>query len=656
MSDGMVRAMAGGVENRFYNRAIAAKRTMGSAFKPFVFAAALQLGWSPVDLLRNKRDVFLFQGQPYFPRPDHQSPHDQVSLSWAGVHSENVASVWLLYHLCDHLSNEQLKNVASHLDMAPKIINGEEEPYRNFKARLRDKYGIVVDREALRQAAYHHAVSSLETDFLFAGRQKEYERLKHLHYGLGFSSFTDNIREELDQDEEGDEGGLSKAEEKELAWRKDLMAENFMALEGLFREMQTFRGNIEAYSMGLYEFKDFQEPDQAEIFYDRFNDDYLFVKRSRATAAMIPIEREKLRKFIQDQDDEGRKKFWENVRLGGVFSVAAFRMVSEQVQSDLKRLEEKLPYSMDVLTHVQDYRVMLGLRYLVALGRQAGIRSQLEPVLSFPLGSNVTTLLESVRMYEGLATGKVVLPGEEGEENQDLLTVLDRIESADGELLYKPVRTQQDLLAPEIRDSIGHVLENVVKFGTGRYADTNVKISGGKTPSGQSFTEMSLKVPLLGKTGTANRYTNAAFLGYLPGVAKERDGMVIDGGYAVGVYVGFDDNKVMRRGATKVTGALGALPAWTEIVNELLEEEGAADMLDPVDLSFNGLILKRSRTGLLNLSVSADDGGKLNEPVKVVDERNRYSPSIMAAGRIDGPGWFVPDRRPRAFWDGQVRF
>lgn len=67
MQRGMIRAMAGGMENRFFNRAVAAKRLMGSTLKPFLFTAALQLGWTPLDELDNQRNVFLFLGQPYFP-------------------------------------------------------------------------------------------------------------------------------------------------------------------------------------------------------------------------------------------------------------------------------------------------------------------------------------------------------------------------------------------------------------------------------------------------------------------------------------------------------------------------------------------------------------------------------------------------------------
>lgn len=109
MKDGAIRAMVGGFQNHFFNRAVSAKRPMGSVIKPLVYCAALQLGWNSADALDNRRDVFVFQKQPYFPRPDHESPFERVSMSWAGVHSENLATVWLLYHLCDRLSPAQFK-------------------------------------------------------------------------------------------------------------------------------------------------------------------------------------------------------------------------------------------------------------------------------------------------------------------------------------------------------------------------------------------------------------------------------------------------------------------------------------------------------------------------------------------------------------------
>ena len=190
LKDGAIKGMAGGAENRFFNRAIQARRTMGSAFKPLVYAAALQLGWNTADVLRNSRDLFVFNGQPYFPRPDHKSPFEWVSMNWAGVLSENVASVWLLAHLCDRLSPAQFREVATHVGLAPQTLDGAEESYRSYSTRIRDNYGILINSEMLRAAAYRKAVASLETDFVFDGMLDEYSILQNLHYGQNFDRFA----------------------------------------------------------------------------------------------------------------------------------------------------------------------------------------------------------------------------------------------------------------------------------------------------------------------------------------------------------------------------------------------------------------------------------------------------------------------------------
>ncbi len=55
-ADGAVRAMVGGRDTRVvgaFNRATQAKRQTGSAFKPFVYAAALDLGYSPYDIIED---------------------------------------------------------------------------------------------------------------------------------------------------------------------------------------------------------------------------------------------------------------------------------------------------------------------------------------------------------------------------------------------------------------------------------------------------------------------------------------------------------------------------------------------------------------------------------------------------------------------------
>jgi len=78
MQHGMVRAMAGGYFNRFFNRAVDAKRQLGSTFKPLVYTAALQLKWNSLDPLMNVPELYLFQGTGYVPKPDHEPPSGEV--------------------------------------------------------------------------------------------------------------------------------------------------------------------------------------------------------------------------------------------------------------------------------------------------------------------------------------------------------------------------------------------------------------------------------------------------------------------------------------------------------------------------------------------------------------------------------------------------
>jgi len=227
MRKGSILAMAGGMENRFFNRAIDGKRLMGSTFKPFLFAAALQLGWNSVDLLDNRRNIFVFMDRPYFPRPDHHSPFDRVSMSWAGVKSENVAAVWLLYHLADYLTPPRLRDVARFLDMAPRRTDRGEESYQQFRARIRDRFGIVVNRAVLEQAAYDLAVKSLEADFLFEDRAAAYAQLQRLPYGLHFDQYLQPLQKKIKQPK------LKERKRRELQLRIKLLGRSYLRLQPL---------------------------------------------------------------------------------------------------------------------------------------------------------------------------------------------------------------------------------------------------------------------------------------------------------------------------------------------------------------------------------------------------------------------------------------
>ena len=90
---GDVRAMVGGrdyLESQF-NRAVAARRQPGSAFKPFVYAAALEAGWPVSALVQDVPQRF----GDYQPRNFGGRYWGPVTMKQALVMSLNAGTVWL---------------------------------------------------------------------------------------------------------------------------------------------------------------------------------------------------------------------------------------------------------------------------------------------------------------------------------------------------------------------------------------------------------------------------------------------------------------------------------------------------------------------------------------------------------------------------------
>jgi 1A family penicillin-binding protein len=94
---GDILAMVGGRNYNAspYNRAVRSRRQPGSAFKPFVYAAALDRGLSPVTVLDSLHSVTAPGKQEWSPRNAEEGSPDESTLREALLESNNQAAVAL---------------------------------------------------------------------------------------------------------------------------------------------------------------------------------------------------------------------------------------------------------------------------------------------------------------------------------------------------------------------------------------------------------------------------------------------------------------------------------------------------------------------------------------------------------------------------------
>jgi len=125
--DGAVRALVGGknyAESQF-NRAVAAKRQPGSAFKPFVYLTALERGLTP-ESVREDKPVALKGWKPENYSRDYHGP---VTLSQALALSLNTVSVRLTLEVGPSAvaRTAYRLGIASKLDANPSLALGTSE-------------------------------------------------------------------------------------------------------------------------------------------------------------------------------------------------------------------------------------------------------------------------------------------------------------------------------------------------------------------------------------------------------------------------------------------------------------------------------------------------------------------------------------------------
>src|SRR6187399_2652752 len=125
--DGAVRALVGGknyAESQF-NRAVAAKRQPGSAFKPFVYLTAIERGLTP-DTVREDKPIAV---KGWKPENYHHEYHGPVTLTKALAFSLNTVAVRLTQEFgATAVARTAYRlGIASKLDANPSLALGTSE-------------------------------------------------------------------------------------------------------------------------------------------------------------------------------------------------------------------------------------------------------------------------------------------------------------------------------------------------------------------------------------------------------------------------------------------------------------------------------------------------------------------------------------------------
>jgi penicillin-binding protein 1A len=184
----------------------------------------------------------------------------------------------------------------------------------------------------------------------------------------------------------------------------------------------------------------------------------------------------------------------------------------------------------------------LSIRTVEDYARKFGITSPLPPYLPVALGAAEMTLLEQTSAYSVFPDDGVrIVP-----------RFVTKVVDYDGRVLEDDYPEVKDVISSRTARIMTSMLESVVQHGT-------------------AVAATQLKLPLAGKTGTTNDFTDAWFIGFSPTLTA-------------GVWVGYDEKKTL---GARETGAKAALPIWMHFMGAALAGKDPGQFQPPPELPPN---------------------------------------------------------------------
>ena len=181
----------------------------------------------------------------------------------------------------------------------------------------------------------------------------------------------------------------------------------------------------------------------------------------------------------------------------------------------------------------------IGIKTVEDYARKFGITSPLQPYLPVALGAAEITLLEQTSAYSVFPDDGVRL----------VPRLVRKVTDYDGRVLEEDFPDVKDVINSRTARIMTSMLEGVVQHGT-------------------AVAATKLKVPLGGKTGTTNDFTDAWFVGFSPATTA-------------GVWMGYDEKRSL---GAKETGAHAALPIWMQFMSTALAGKDPGEFQSPPDV------------------------------------------------------------------------
>jgi penicillin-binding protein 1A len=192
----------------------------------------------------------------------------------------------------------------------------------------------------------------------------------------------------------------------------------------------------------------------------------------------------------------------------------------------------------------------LGPKTVIGYAQRMGVSSPIPPYLSSAIGAGEATLIEMTSAYTSFPNQGVRMAP----------VLMSEVTDRDGNVLEQHRPEPHEAVRADTAYVLTNLLEGVFQHGTGA-VDVTAALRATNWPIG-------------GKTGTTDDYTDAWFIGFDPDIT-------------LGVWVGFD---LKRSIGGNATGAVAALPIWTEIMQSWVDRR-RQELAEPPNFSRPGNIV-----------------------------------------------------------------